>query len=127
MKIVVTGSRDYADEEFLFSVLDKMDASEKITQLAEGGCRGADLLAHDWLWNRREDMSYTYHPDWKTGKAAGPIRNEVMLREFKPDLVVAFKSTKQSKGTDDCLRQARELGIKTIEYIGRELVEHANK
>lgn len=34
---------------------------------------------------------YEYKADWvKYGKRAGPIRNALMLKEQKPDLVVAF-------------------------------------
>ena len=46
------------------------------------------------------------------GLAAGNIRNGEMLIELQPDLVVAFPDD-QSKGTTDCINQAKTLGIRT--------------
>lgn len=49
--------------------------------------------------------------DWKKhGKAAGPIRNQSMLTEHKPDLVIAFPLG-ESKGTRDMIRKAKAAGI----------------
>jgi hypothetical protein len=47
--------------------------------------------------------------DWNThGRAAGPIRNQRMLDEVKPELVVAFPG---GRGTADMVRRAREAGV----------------
>lgn len=42
------------------------------------------------------------------GKAAGPIRNQRMLDEGKPDLVVAFPG---GRGTADMVRRAKAAGV----------------
>jgi len=50
---------------------------------------------------------------WKKyGKAAGPIRNQQMLTEGKPDFVLAFhNSIETSRGTKDMVNRARKAGI----------------
>jgi cysteine synthase len=51
--------------------------------------------------------------NWKKhGKSAGPIRNQQMLDEGKPDLVVAFHG---GVGTADMVRRAKAAGVKVIE------------
>ena len=47
--------------------------------------------------------------DWKKyGKKAGPLRNQQMLEEGKPDLVVAFPG---GNGTADMVRRAKKANI----------------
>jgi hypothetical protein len=83
--------------------------------IIEGGCRGADeiagCLAKDLGMNVIEEKA-----DWfKYGKAAGPIRNQLMLDKHKPELVVAFHNdVDNSKGTKDMLERAKNAGVKTL-------------
>jgi hypothetical protein len=52
-----------------------------------------------------------FYADWdKHGRAAGPIRNQQMLDEGKPDLVVAFLLP-QGSGTLDMIRRTEKAGI----------------
>jgi hypothetical protein len=54
-----------------------------------------------------------YKADWdKYHKAAGGIRNQLMLDEFKPQLVIAFPGP-NSKGTWDMVRRAGKAGVET--------------
>jgi hypothetical protein len=46
--------------------------------------------------------------DWSIGRKAGPIRNQRMLDEHAPDLVVAFPG---GRGTADMVRRARKSGV----------------
>lgn len=51
--------------------------------------------------------------DWKThGRAAGPIRNQRMIDEWKPTLVIAFAG---GRGTADMIRRAKAAGIEVRE------------
>ena len=51
--------------------------------------------------------------DWaKHGRKAGPIRNQRMIDEGRPDLVVAFPG---GTGTADMVERARVAGIRVIE------------
>ena len=79
--------------------------------IISGGATGGDSIGIDWAvvnWCRFEE----YKPDWnKHGKAAGPIRNQQMLDEGKPDLVVAFPG---GRGTADMIRRAEASGVPVI-------------
>ena len=57
-----------------------------------------------------------YEADWKKyGKLAGPKRNQQMLDEGMPDLVVAFHADiKNSKGTFDMVNRAEEKCLKVV-------------
>ena len=60
--------------------------------------------------------------EWdEIGKKAGPLRNQRMLDEGKPDLVVAFPG---SGGTKDMVRRAVKAGVSVHEVnrAGRRLV-----
>lgn len=112
MRIVVTGGRDYADRSLLYRVLDLLAP----TRVAQGGARGADALAAEWCAARAAETgvdSVTYPAQWaEHGKRAGALRNAEMLAAEKPDLVLAFPG---GRGTGDCTRRARELGIVVLE------------
>ena len=54
-------------------------------------------------------MIELFPADWKVrGRAAGHIRNQQMLDEGRPHLVVAFPG---GRGTADMVRRARAAGI----------------
>jgi hypothetical protein len=54
-----------------------------------------------------------YEADWiSLGRKAGPIRNQRMLEEGKPDLVMAFPG---GRGTADMVRRGKEAGVEVIE------------
>lgn len=116
MKVIVCGGRDYADKELLFATLDHMNLSEPISKIICGDARGADAMAADWARQRMKYLS-VFNADWAThGKAAGPIRNEAMLKYGHPDYVVAFPG---GRGTANMIRQAREAGV-TVYRVGHD-------
>lgn len=82
------------------------------TVIVSGAADGVDTSAIDWAvtnWVQFEE----YPADWdKHGKAAGPIRNQQMLVEGKPDKVLAIHG---GKGTADMVFRARKAGIPVIE------------
>ena len=114
MVVLVCGSRDYTDYAKVYQCLKSLDVSLVIA----GGCRGADALAI----RAAKACGYPFREfpaDWqKFGKAAGPIRNQRMLDEGKPDLVVAFhEDLENSKGTKDMIRRAKSQGV-PVRLIG---------
>jgi hypothetical protein len=82
--------------------------------IIEGGCRGADKIG-GWLAKELGMNVIEEKADWfKYGKAAGPIRNQLMLDKYRPELVVAFHNDlEHSKGTKDMLYRAKEQGFET--------------
>ena len=110
MRVLVCGGRDYNRELAFDCEMDALDMPRG-SVVIEGGARGADALARGYARIYRF-VTESYPADWrKHGKAAGPIRNQRMIDEGKPDLVVAFPG---GKGTADMVRRAKAAGIKTI-------------
>lgn len=93
--------------------------------LIEGQCRGVDKIAGEWAEQMRKHgvEHEMYRADWsRYRKGAGPIRNRQMLREGKPDLVVAFHPyLMDSVGTKDMVEIADAAGVETWLYDGRSL------
>jgi hypothetical protein len=97
----------------MFSVLDEMvEGTDESFTIVEGEQRGADKMAREWAKSRGFPF-LPFPAKWTIyGKSAGPIRNQQMLDEGKPDMVVAFhEKFEASKGTADMIRRARKAGI----------------
>ena len=113
MRILVCGGRGFSNRSRFDSIMDWFaDAHDLV--IIHGGARGADNLAGDWADVNRTGLE-VYPADWdKYGKAAGFIRNQQMLDEGKPDLVVAFPG---GNGTADMIRRARKAGIEVLKVV----------
>jgi hypothetical protein len=108
MRILVCGGRDFTDTEFAYKTLDRVHRERGITCIIEGNARGADRIAGYWARKNRVD-NRKFRADWKRdGKAAGPIRNQRMLDEGKPDAVIAFPG---GRGTADMISRAERSGL----------------
>lgn len=129
MRVLVCGGRNYADKNRLFKVLDDFCIEKNLRyacdeygnwlakdiHIIHGGASGADDLADQWAvvnWVTFSEFKVTKE-DWvKQGKAAGPLRNQRMLDEGKPDIVIAFPG---GPGTADMCARARKAGIEVRE------------
>lgn len=132
MIVVVTGGRTFGEgkkgatqQRFIHKVLNDLHqglghAEKGIDLLIEGGASGADILASVWA-KYHGIPSLTVAATWNTeGAAAGPLRNERMLRlamRLSPAMggdlhVVAFTG---GAGTADCVRRAKALKINVID------------
>ena len=69
-------------------------------------------MAEDWAKVRGIECVVFHADRAKYGRAAGPIRNQQMLDEGRPTLVVAFPD---GRGTADMVRRARSAGVEVIE------------
>lgn len=106
MRVLICGGRHFSDAALLTRTLDNL--WPKPTVIIHGGCTGADLLAAHW--SRKNGIPCAAYPaDWKIGKSAGPKRNAMMLKEGKPELVIAMPG---GKGTANLVLQAEHMGIK---------------
>jgi hypothetical protein len=119
LRILVCGGRDYTDRQTVFDVLDRLHRDRGIACIIHGGARGADMLAGEWA--ARAGIQVDRYPaDWETYKhAAGPIRNQQMLDQGKPDGVVAFPG---GRGTADMKRRASAAGLGVWEPCGFQTV-----
>lgn len=120
MRVLVCGSRDWTDKEII-----RNNLPENTTVIIEGEADGADTLAGEladelgitkdskpapWEEYKRK---YPY-PMWLK---AGFDRNQQMLDEGKPDLVLAFSNNfEESKGTKDMVNRAIKAGVLVILY-----------
>jgi hypothetical protein len=110
MRVLITGGRDFDDVEMLNQTLDKLHSEHSFTVLIHGDASGADRLAGQWAESKSIAVE-AYPADWKKfGKAAGPIRNQMMLAE-KPELLVAFPG---GKGTADMVAKAKKAGLNVV-------------
>lgn len=108
MRLLVCGGRDYADGDAVFRALDMARAERGVALVIHGAARGADTLAARWA-AARGVPAQAFPADWEThGRAAGHIRNARMLREGRPDGVIAFPG---GRGTADMIRQAEAAGV----------------
>lgn len=113
MRVLVCGGRDYSDWGRVQVVLNKLHEANIIDVVIEGGARGADRMAREWARLVAGADVETYEAEWvHFGKMAGGIRNQRMLDEGKPDVVIAFPG---GRGTANMVRQARKAGVEVIE------------
>jgi len=126
-RMLVYGGRAYDDRRRLHDVLDAAHERDPITVIIEGEASGADRLARLWAESRGIFVD-PYPADWdnverpgavvkrnRRGKlydaAAGPFRNEQMLRDGCPDGAIGFPSMPMGKGTLDMTTRCLEYGI----------------
>jgi hypothetical protein len=129
MRILVTGSRDWADPwAFESTINDYMRGQfffdEEYQQvwgyhtIVHGDCKtGLDFIAKGWAINNI--LPDEAHPaNWRRyGGGAGPIRNEEMAR-LGADVCLAFPLGTGKSGTRDCMTAAERYDIPVIEYQG---------
>ena len=114
MRVLICGGREFQDETWLWSVMDETHTKTPISEVIAGGAPGADTLGAEWAAGRGIPCR-VFMADWENLKrAAGPIRNQRMLDEGKPELVVAFPG---GRGTADMVRRAREAGV-AVQIVG---------
>lgn len=124
MKVLVCGSR-HCPQQVVIDKLNELSMSWPKTkpddhgnwlpavEIISGAAKGADTAAVDWAvinW-----CKFTEFPaKWDLyGRRAGPIRNQQMLDEGKPDLVVAFLAP-DSRGTKDMIKRAQKAGVEVL-------------
>lgn len=121
MRVLVSGSRRVTqkDQKAVLAIggelwplfWDNSSADSPRGVLIHGAARGVDSVAADiaqgFGWEIEE-----YPADWRNGPRGGPDRNQRMIDEGKPDLVLAFPCSR-SRGTRDLIRRAQSAGIET--------------
>lgn len=114
MRVLVCGSRNWTD----YAVIERrMKALPTGAVIIEGEARGVDKSSRRIAEHLGLEVA-PFPANWdKYGKAAGPIRNQQMLDEGRPDLVLAFPMP-DSIGTQDMIARARQAGIPVEEVIG---------
>lgn len=119
MIFLVCGPRNFDDKALLEDALDRLHAKVGITKIIAGGANGADRMSTNWAWKR--GIAWQEFPaDWDNhGNAAGPIRNQQMLDEGRPDGVVSAACARfpAGPGTTDMIDRARKAGLTVWEPL----------
>ena len=107
-RILVCGDRNWRNVELVFKVLNEYWPSVVIM----GGARGADAIAGRWALEHEMKLE-VFPAEWSIyGRGAGPVRNQRMLDEGRPDMVLAFHNDlKNSKGTRDMVNRSHRVGL----------------
>lgn len=107
-RVLVCGDRNWSDKALIRGYL----AGMKIDVVIEGEARGADRFGFLVARELRIDV-LPFPAKWdEYGRAAGVIRNQQMLDEGKPTLVLAFHDNiYSSKGTKDMVKRANKANI----------------
>lgn len=114
MRILICGGRNYTNKERIKEELENLIKQDYFLEcVIEGEANGADKLGRE----AAEELNIPVLPfpaDWKKyGKSAGPIRNQQMLDEGKPDYILAFhENIEESKSTMDMLQRALKFNIR---------------
>jgi hypothetical protein len=81
-------------------------------EIITGDATGADAFARGWAQERARKL-LEFEADWQLyGRAAGPIRNQRMLDEGRPQIALAFPG---GRGTADMMRRCVRADLKVID------------
>ncbi len=118
MILVVSGSRNWKDGDFISATLDFVTKDESLITLIHGDAKGADHHAKVWA-NLRGIKHIPFIPRWdELGPSAGPVRNKDMIDAAirageavgEKVILVAFRLA-NSKGTTQTIDYATRKGV----------------
>jgi hypothetical protein len=105
MIYAVVGNRWFDEYLYVRTILDRY--MSKDMKIVTGDANGADACARKYAVDRLVGLQ-VHEADWdKHGRAAGPIRNELIVRDC--DEVIAFWDGK-SRGTKSTINLAHKAG-----------------
>lgn len=120
MRVLICGDRNWIDFNIIKRELSSLPAG---TVIIHGAARGADSIA-GYIAKQLGFEVIPFKADWDKYKSiaingrknpAGPIRNQRMLDEGRPDYVMAFhKHIETSLGTKDMITRAQKAGLKVV-------------
>ena len=110
---LICGGRGFSDRDMFNSAMGDLTRLRGCpVRVIHGGAKGADAMAEEWAARCGTEF-LIFYADWtKHGRAAGPIRNQKMLEEGKPQMVIAFPG---GRGTADMVSRARKAGVDVAE------------
>lgn len=116
MILLCCGDRRWTDRELIAREIDRVrrecgDLDNMIT-LVEGEAPGADTLCRQYAL-KVGIIVHPHPPNWNLyGFLAGHIRNQEMIDQEHPHLVLAFHDDlEHSRGTADMVERAEKAGI----------------
>lgn len=111
-RVIFSGSRYWKHETSVVDALMELDPDEWI--VVHGAARGLDQLADIYARHLGFEVE-AYPAKWDIyGRAAGMIRNQLMLSRENVQLVIAFPDPERSKGTYGMIKIAEEADIDVV-------------
>lgn len=116
-KIIVAGSRDFDNFNFLAAKLSDYTFGMPSFEIVSGGARGADTLGEEWA--KAHNVHYeVFKPDWNPrgyfDRTAGFKRN-IQMAEYATDLVAFWDG--ESRGTRHMIEQARKHNLQVTVFV----------
>ena len=113
MRILVCGSRDCENEDYVEKTLDRLLAARgPFERLIHGYARGVDRIAGKWARDHGV-LEWDFLPLWhRVNEHDGLTRNQLMIGTGAADLVVAFPG---GVGTENMVELAKAANIEVIE------------
>lgn len=107
MKLVITGSRNWRDVDFIINQLDLIHCQYNVLEVLSGNCpTGADLICEEWaVFNEIKLTKYPANFSLH-GKRGAYIRNNQMT--IDGDMLVGFCKSETSVGTEMTIKLMRE-------------------
>lgn len=113
MRTLICGGRDFHDVEYAVDQLYRIDQICEFSLIISGGARGADHLGEEYARASLIPL-VVCKAEWKKfGNRAGILRNQRMLDEQKPDLVIALPG---GTGTAHMVGIARAAHVEVVEF-----------
>ena len=126
MIAIICGGRDYQDSQTLNNTRDQLHSELTFTTIIHGAAKGADSLAGRWAkstgirvqefparWNHHDPRCGPRCRQAQYCRRAGFRRNEQMLTEGQPDIVIAFPGGRGTQGMIDLARNAN-VPVRTV-------------
>lgn len=115
--IVICGDRYWTDFKEIDKFLDYIQLEFKAEDITiiHGKCKGADRIA-GYLAHLKGMTVIAEEAHWELfGLSAGPKRNEFMIAQYHPNMIVGFHDNyEKSKGTKDMLTRGKNHNIYTV-------------
>ena len=113
MNVLICGDRYYKDWKKIQDYLETLNPKEDV--IIHGAAKGADSLAGNLATSMKMKV-LEFPAKWEEfNRAAGTIRNQQMIDEGHPDLVVYFHDNLDgSKGTKDMVNRAVRTNIPVL-------------
>lgn len=104
--LALVGSRNYHDYAVFAATVDHFIKEHGMPRkVVSGAATGADTLARRYAARHTTDFRFKEYPAQVAGKPWDALgRNSLIVA--KADVVIAFRCTKSSRGTDDTIRKA---------------------
>jgi hypothetical protein len=111
MRTIIAGTRSLTDYKLVEGAVEA--SGFEVTTVISGAAKGIDRLGERWAEKRSVPVE-RFPADWDAyGKPAGHIRNREMV-EVAEALVAVWDGV--STGTEDCIAQARQRGLKVFVF-----------